>query len=151
MATLTIPQVDRSDKGLYRCEVKSHEKAEDEKSVELIINYMKISTTSIVDCKTDWLVTSISVISGIIFGILFCCLIFLCYGRRWLVKKSQMSQSHDARTNTVNTTYEELDLSKRDDRDKYESLRKNNDDDNQYQELNKVRDPENNYQSLNKP
>ncbi|XP_046857963.1 opioid-binding protein/cell adhesion molecule-like isoform X2 [Xenia sp. Carnegie-2017] len=39
MATLTIPQVDRSDKGLYRCEVKSHEKAEDEKSVELIINY----------------------------------------------------------------------------------------------------------------
>ncbi|XP_046857948.1 hemicentin-2-like isoform X2 [Xenia sp. Carnegie-2017] len=112
---------------------------------------MKISTTSIVDCKTDWLVTSISFISGIIFGILFCCLIFLCYGRRWLVKKSQMSQSHDGRTNTVNTTYEELDLSKRDDGDKYESLRKNNDDDNQYQELNKVRDPENNYQSLNKP
>ena len=62
-----------------------------------------------------------------------------------------MSQSHDGRTNTVNTTYEELDLSKRDDRDKYESLKKNNDDDNQYQELNKIRDPENNYQSLNKP
>ncbi|XP_046857972.1 basement membrane-specific heparan sulfate proteoglycan core protein-like [Xenia sp. Carnegie-2017] len=39
MATLTIPQVDQSDKGLYRCEVKSHEKAEDEKSLEWIINY----------------------------------------------------------------------------------------------------------------
>ncbi|XP_046857378.1 uncharacterized protein LOC124450777 isoform X2 [Xenia sp. Carnegie-2017] len=144
MAILTIARVDRDDNGLYRCEAKGDEKAKAEKTVELIINYMKISTTSIVDGKTDWLVTAISVLSGIIFGILFCCLIFLCYGRRWLVKKSQMSQSHDGKTNTANTTCQEIDLSNMDDEGKEDII------DPTYQglDVSKMNKKDNNYQPL---
>ncbi|XP_046857380.1 uncharacterized protein LOC124450779 [Xenia sp. Carnegie-2017] len=144
MATLTIARVDRDDNGLYRCEAKGDEKAKAEKTVQIFVNYMKISTTSIVDCKTDWLVTSISVISGIILGILFCCLIFLCYGRRWLVKKSQMSQSHDGKTNTANTTCQEIDLSNMDDGGKEDII------DPTYQglDVSKMNKKDNNYQPL---
>ncbi|XP_046857382.1 uncharacterized protein LOC124450780 [Xenia sp. Carnegie-2017] len=144
MATLTIARVDRDDNGLYRCEAKGDEKTKAEKTVQIIVNYMKISTTSIVDCKTDWLVTAISVLSGIIFGILFCCLIFLCYGRRWLVKKSQMSQSHDGKTNTANTTCQEIDLSNMDDGGKEDII------DPTYQglDVSKMNKKDNNYQPL---
>ena len=90
--------------------------------------------------------------SGIIIGILLNSIV-LCWCRKYRGRKSESNPA--PRSNEADTTYQEVDLSKMNTEDNYESLRgtaasndtKNNDD-STYTELNIVRDVENNYQSL---
>ena len=91
--------------------------------------------------------------SGIIIR-LFLAYIVLCARRRWFTNRK--SEQHvEPRTTEVDTTYEELDLTKMNTEDNYQSLRVDaanndagNDVDCTYTELNKTRDVEDNYQSL---
>ena len=94
--------------------------------------------------------------SGIIIG-LFLAYILLCSRRRWFRNRTQ--RHVEPRTTEVDSTYQELDLTKINKEDDYESLRVHaannaasnvaeNDEDSIYTELNKTRDVENNYQSL---
>ena len=89
--------------------------------------------------------------SGIIIGIIFSYIVF--HVRR-KSRKPQPSNS-GPQTSRVDPTYQELDLTKMNREDNYQSLRVNaakndgvNDDQSNYTELNKTRDVENNYQSL---
>ena len=89
----------------------------------------------------------VALVSGFIIGILFSYIVS-CSRRQFRSKKPQPQ-------NEVDTTYQELDLTKMNAEDNYQSLRVNcasndaaNDDDSNYAELNKTRDVENNYQSL---
>ena len=95
----------------------------------------------------------ISLVSGIIIGILVCYIVW-CSCRRWLRTRRPQSNP-EAQTTEADTTYQELDLSKMNTEDNYQSLRVNaasnnvaNDDDSTYTELSKTRDEENKYQSL---
>jgi hypothetical protein len=90
-------------------------------------------------------------VSGIIIGILFSYIVS-CSRRQFTSKKPQPNPKLQTE---VDTTYQELDLTKMNAEDNYQSLRVNaasndaaNDDDSTYTELNKTRDVENNYQSL---
>ena len=91
--------------------------------------------------------------SGIIIG-LFLAYILLCVRRRWFTNKK--SEQHvEPGTTEVDTTYEELDLTKMNTEDNYQSLTAdaaNNDAENDvdctHTKLNKTRDVEDNYQSL---
>ena len=91
--------------------------------------------------------------SGIIIG-LFLEYISLCARRRWFTNRK--SEQHvEPGTTEVDTTYEELDLTKINAEDNYQSLRVNvainnvtNEDDLNYTALSQTRDVENNYQSL---
>ena len=96
-----------------------------------------------------------SLVSGIIIGI-FVAYIAWCSHRRWFTKRKP-EQSPDQQPAEAESTYQELDLSKMNTEDNYQSLSGNisriddavnNDDDSTYTELNKIRDVENNYQSL---
>ena len=95
----------------------------------------------------------ISLVSGIIIGILVCYIVW-CSCRRWL--KNRRPQSNpEAQTTEPDTTYQELNLSKMNTEENYQSLRVNaasydvpTDDDSTYTELSKSRDEENKYQSL---
>ena len=100
----------------------------------------------------------VSLFCGIIIGILVAYIAW-CSHRRWCKdrKPEHHEQSPEQQPAEAETTYEELDLSKMNTEDKYQSLRGNvsriydavnNDDDSTYTELNKIRDAENNYQSL---
>ena len=96
----------------------------------------------------------VSIVSGIIIG-LFVAYILLCARRRWLVKNRKPEQNAKPQPTEVDTTYQELDLTRMNAEDNYQSLRVNaasnvagNDDDSTYTELSKTRDVENNYQSL---
>ena len=97
----------------------------------------------------------VSVVSGIIIGILVA-YIACCSHRRWFSKRKP-EQSPDQQPTEAESTYQELDLSKMNTEDNYQSLRGNisrindavnNDGDSTYTELNKIRDAESNYQSL---
>jgi hypothetical protein len=89
-------------------------------------------------------------VSGIIIGI-FLSYIVWCSRRRWF-----RNRSPEPKTTEVDSTYQELDLSKMNTEDNYQSLRVNaasndaaaNDDDSTYTQLSKTRDVEDNYQSL---
>ena len=91
--------------------------------------------------------------SGIIIGILLSYIV-TCSRRKFRSRETQSNPQ--AQTTEVDTTYQELDLSKMNTEDNYQSLRVNaarndaaaNDDDSTYTELNKTRDVEDNYQSL---
>ena len=85
-----------------------------------------------------------SLVSGFILGILFSYIVS-CSRRRWF-----RNRNHEPKTSEVDTTYQELDLTKMNTQDNYQSLRVNaaNDEDSTYTELSKTRDVENNYQSL---
>ena len=91
--------------------------------------------------------------SGIIIG-LFLEYIVLCARRRWFTNRN--SEQHvKPGTNEVDTTYQELDLTKMNTEDNYQSLRVDaaidnvtNEDDLNYTTLSQSRDVENNYQSL---
>ena len=91
--------------------------------------------------------------SGIIIG-LFLEHILICARRRWFTNRK--SEQHVKPEETeVYTTYEELDLTKMNTEDNYQSLRVDaaitnvtNDDDLNYTTLSHARDVENNYQSL---
>ena len=94
--------------------------------------------------------TVVTLVSGFILGILFSYIVS-CSRRRWF-----RNRKPEPKTTEVDTTYQELDLSKMNTEDNYQSLRVNaerndaaaNDDDSTYTELSKTRDVENNYQSL---
>ncbi len=95
----------------------------------------------------------VSLLSGIIIGFLLSHIVS-CSRRRWF-KNKKRQPSPEAQATDVDTTYQELDLSKMNKEDNYQSLRVNaanndvaNDGDSTYTELNKARDVENNYQSL---
>ena len=106
---------------------------------------------------TEWYVIVGSMMSGVIIG-LFLAYILFCSCRRWF--RNRKSERHvEPGTAEVDATYQELDLTKMNKEDDYESLRVNaannvannvaeNEDDSTYTELNKTRDVENNYQSL---
>ena len=103
-------------------------------------------------CGTEWYVVVVSLVAGIIIGILFSYIIF-CSRRKF--KSSNTESSNEPRTNEVDTTYQELDLTKMNKEDNYESLRVNavsdnvaNEDDSNYTDLSKTRDVENTYQCL---
>ena len=92
--------------------------------------------------------------SGFFAGILFS-YIASCSHRRWF-KNRKPKRNPDQQLTEADSTYQELDLSKMNKEDNYQSLRGNvarindvtNDDDSNYTELSKTRDVENNYQSL---
>jgi MFS superfamily sulfate permease-like transporter len=98
----------------------------------------------------------VSLVSGIIIGILLSYIVF-CSRRKFRSRKPQSNP--EPKTTEADTTYQELDLSKMNTEDNYQSLRVNaasydagngagNDDDSTYTDLNKTRDVEDNYQSL---
>ena len=91
--------------------------------------------------------------SGIIFGILLCYIVW-CSHRRWF-RNRKPERNPELQTTDVDSTYHELDLTKMNKEDNYQSLTVNaasndvgNEDDSTYTKLNKIRDVENNYQSL---
>ena len=92
--------------------------------------------------------------SGIIIGILLSNIVCRC--RRSWFRNRRPERNPEPQTTEVDTTYQEVDLSKMNKEDNYyQSLRVNaasndvaNDDDFTYTELNQTRDVENNYQSL---
>ena len=107
--------------------------------------------------KTKWYIVVVSLVSGNIIG-LFLAYIIWCSRRRWFRHKKSERYS-EPKTSEVDTTYEELDFSKMNKEDNYQSLIVNaannddgnddgNDDDSTYTKLSKTRDVENNYQSL---
>ncbi len=92
-------------------------------------------------------------VSGIIIGILFSYIVSRSR-RRWF-RNRKPERNLEPQPTEVDTTYQELDLTKMNTEDNYQSLRVNaasndagNDDDSTYTELNKTKDVENNYQSL---
>ena len=103
---------------------------------------------------TEWYIIVIVLISGIIVGILLSYIV-QCSGRRWF-RNRKAKQNPDQQPAEADSTYQELDLSKMNKEENYQSLRGNaerindvtNDDDSTYTELSKTRDVENNYQSL---
>ena len=104
-------------------------------------------------CKTEWYIILITLTSGIIVGILVS--IVFQYRRHLFCKKRQQFQSpSEVRINPVDTTYQELDLSKINNKeDNYQSLRPKDDTvDKTYQELDisKMNIEDNNYESLKK-
>ena len=101
---------------------------------------------------TEWYIVVVSLVSGIIIGI---CLSYIVSCSRRKFKNRNPHLNPEPKTTEVDTTYQELDLTKMNKEDNYQSLRVNaasndarNDDDSTYTELNKTRDVENNYQSL---
>ncbi len=91
----------------------------------------------------------VSLLSGIIIGLFLAYIVLSAY-RRWF-RNGKPEQNPEPQTTEADTTYQELDLSKMNTEDKYQSLRGNtasNDDDITYTELNTAKDVENNYQSL---
>ena len=91
--------------------------------------------------------------SGIIIGILLSYIV-TCSRRKFRSREPQSNPQ--AQTTEVDTTYQELDLTKMNKEENYQSLRVNaasndaaaNDDDSTYTQLSKTRDVEDNYQSL---
>ena len=106
------------------------------------------------NCGTKWYVVVGSMMSGIIIG-LFLAYILLCARRRWFTIKKPERHVRPG-TTEVDSTYQELDLTKINKEDNYQSLRvtaasndaANNGDDSDYTELSKTREAEKNYQSL---
>ena len=99
----------------------------------------------------------VTLVCGIIIGILFS-YIFWCSHRRWC-RNGTTERKPDPKITEADTTYQELDLTKLNTEDNYQSLRVNavsydagnqagNDEESTYTELSKTRDVEDNYQSL---
>ena len=118
--------------------------------------------------KFEWYIVVVSLVSGIIIGIVVSYLVW-CSRRRCLRNKNPQTQTielgarnkiqtnPEAETVEADATYQELDPTRMNKEDNYQSLimkgntssnNSGNDDDPAYTELNKVRDVENNYQSL---
>ncbi|XP_028413713.1 opioid-binding protein/cell adhesion molecule homolog [Dendronephthya gigantea] len=102
------------------------------------------------DCSggTEWYIIVVTLVSGIIIGIILSFVVFR-------VRKSRKLTNSEPSKFPVDTTYQELDLTKMNKEDNYQSLRVNaarndgkNDDESNYAELNKTREVENSYQSL---
>ncbi|CAB4043337.1 Hypothetical predicted protein, partial [Paramuricea clavata] len=94
---------------------------------------------------TEWYIVVVSIVSGIIIGILLSYIVS-CSCRKFRSREPQSNPK--AQTTEVDTTYQELDLSKMNTEDNYQSLRVNpasndaaaNDDDSTYMQLSKARD-----------
>jgi MFS superfamily sulfate permease-like transporter len=110
------------------------------------------SNDSCTSCRTEWYIVVVSLVSGIIIGILLSYIVS-CSRRKF---RSRKPQSNPAPQRTeVDPTYQEINLSKMNTEDNYQSLRSNaasndaaKDDVSTYTALNKIRDVENDYQSL---
>ncbi len=97
----------------------------------------------------------VSSVSGVIIGLFLACILLCLCRRRFNNRKPERkpvrNNTRESETTQVDTTYQELDLSKMNKEDNYQSLRVNaasNDDDSTYTELKKTSDVEDNYQSL---
>ena len=106
-------------------------------------------------CKTEWYIIVILLVSGSIIGVLLSHIV-QCSHRRWF-RNRKPKRNPDQQPTEADSTYQELDLSKMNQEDNYQSLRGNvalrindvtNDDESTYTELSKTRDVEDNYQSL---
>ena len=103
---------------------------------------------------TEWYIIVVTLVSGIIVGVLLS-YIASCSYRRWF-KNRKPERNPDRQPTEADSTYQGLDLSKMNQEDNYQSLRGNvtrindvtNEDDSTYTELSKTRDVEDNYQSL---
>ena len=103
---------------------------------------------------TEWYIIVVILVSGIIIGVLLSYIVWFCH-RRWF-RKRKPKRNPDKQPTEADSTYQELDLSKMNQEDNYQSLRGNvgrindvtNDDQSTYTELSKTRDVEDNYQSL---
>ena len=94
-----------------------------------------------------------TLVSGIIIGILLSYIV-MCSRRKFKSRKPQQSKP-EPQTSQVDPTYQELNLTKMNTEDNYQSLRGNaarnegvNEDESNYTGLNKARDVESNYQPL---
>ena len=103
-------------------------------------------------CRIEWYVIVVTLVAGIIFGILFIYIVS-CFCRKFGSRKPQSCPEPQACE--VDSTYQELDLTKMNTEDNYQSLmvkvamnNTTNGDDCNYSELSKIRDVENTYQSL---
>ncbi len=91
----------------------------------------------------------VSSVSGVIIGLFLACILHCACRRRFKNRKPE--RKPESETTQVDPTYQELDLTKMNREDNYQSLRVNaasNDDDSTYTELKKTSDVEDNYQSL---
>ncbi len=116
-----------------------------------IIKFAFIDKTSSknVSTETEWYIVVVILVSGIIIGILFSYIVS-CSRRRWF-RNRKPQRTPEPQPTAVDTTYQELDLTKMNKEDNYQSLRVNvasTDDDSTYTQLSKIRDVEDNYQSL---
>ncbi|XP_046858268.1 uncharacterized protein LOC124451697 isoform X2 [Xenia sp. Carnegie-2017] len=157
--TLVITNVTLNDGGNYRCKAQSYNdpRFRDEKSLEVTVKatYNVLCDDQkerIKQYKTEWYIILITLTSGIIVGILVS--IVFQYRRHLFCKKREQFQSpSEVRINSVDTTYQGLDLSKMNKEDNYQSLRPKDDTiDKTYQELDisKMNIEDNNYESLQK-
>ncbi|CAB3998573.1 B-cell receptor CD22-like [Paramuricea clavata] len=147
-----------SDAGTYKCF------GEDEHgnySASGFLNVKGEATGSKVDCDSCGTVVVwhivVTLVSGFILGILFSYIVW-CSHRRWL-RNRKPERSPEPKITEAVTTYQELDLTKMNKEDNYQSLRVNaashdagnqagNDNDSTYTELSITIDMENKYQSL---
>ncbi|CAB3986179.1 B-cell receptor CD22-like [Paramuricea clavata] len=158
--TYTISKVNWSDAGTYQCTVENELGRNSKYSCLTVVGEKAASKK--VDCESStetvvvWHIV-VSLVSGVIIG-LFLSHIVSCSRRRWFINRKP-GRSSEPKTADIDTTYQELDLTKINTEDNYQSLRVNaasydagnraaNDNDSTYTELNKTRDVENNYQSL---
>ena len=102
--------------------------------------------------RTEWFVVVVTLVAGIIFGILFSYIVS-CSCRKFRSRKPQSGP--EPQECEVDSTYQELDLAEMNEQDNYQSLRMDvainittNGDDSNYSELSSTRDVDNNYQSL---
>ena len=112
--------------------------------------YSDVTTSS-----TEWYIIVVTLVSGIIVGIILSYIAW-CSHRRWF-RNRKPKRNPDQQPTEADSTYQELDLSKMNKEDNYQSLRGNvarindvinDNDDSNYTELSRTRDVENNYQSL---
>ncbi|CAB3995578.1 Hypothetical predicted protein [Paramuricea clavata] len=97
-------------------------------------------------CGTEWYIVVVTLVSGIIIGILLSYIVSC--SRRKFRRRRQPRSNHEPKTTEADTTYQELDLTKMNTGDNYQSLRVNAEEESTYTELNQTRDVEDNYQSL---
>ncbi|XP_046858290.1 uncharacterized protein LOC124451713 [Xenia sp. Carnegie-2017] len=155
--TYIIQSVNFNHAGSYRCEARNKlgNDFSDVKNLTIIKDNVLCDDQKerIKQCKTEWYIILITLTSGIIVGILVS--IVFQYRRHCFCKNCQQFQSpSEVRKNSVDTTYQELDLSKINNKeDNYQSLRPKEDTiDKTYQELyiSKRNIENDNYESLQK-
>ncbi|CAB4023289.1 B-cell receptor CD22-like [Paramuricea clavata] len=146
-----IPKVKWSDAGTYKC-IAENKLGRDSAFAYLTFKGNTYDNTDNGTTVVVWHIV-VTLVSGFILGILFS-YIASCSRRRWFNNRKPERNS-EPKTTEVDTTYQELDLSKMNTEDNYQSLSVNaasndvaNDDDSTYTQLSKTRDVEDNYQSL---
>ena len=116
--------------------------------------YLEKSSSGDTSSGKEWYIIVIFFVSGFIAGVLLSYIVW-CSRRRWFRKRKPKRTLNEQPTE-ADSTYQELDLSKMNQEDNYQSLRGNvtrindvtNDDESTHTELSKTRDVEDNYQSL---